>query len=846
MSPSKLTPEVWPVTSTGQPGVENQDAVLIYQPTDPTEATYAGSLYVVAASQPVGEQGHVASQYAVRKVMDAYYRNPEPDLGLRLREAIAAANADIYAYNQSRPELVKVAVSLTAVAVRGEQLHAGSVGDSRAYLIRETHLQRITSDHTLVQQLLDEGAITHDEARNHPRRDVLLRTLGTQEEVPVDVFDIRLHPDDALIVCTSGLVRAIEDEDIAGIVASKSPQNAAEMLVQSVRAAGSKDNLGVITALLRDGAPPMMVDLPNTWDRRPPSFEDQQTLAMPRTSPSADAGAISAGQTVLNPRIDRDSPAAQTQTSPLPIDRSNPAMQTQSTPRPAQMPDDSWSQQNRPVPAPPYQASVQPAPQPPYQPPPPVDPGYPPPPAYQPGPEQPAYAPPPQQPRPYEQPAYQAPQTYQQPQAYPPQQPGGPQYAPPGYAIDPVTGLPPVPQQGGQGGYGGQPATYAPRIYQPPAQPNVRGGRRGLSIGTFALVGAVAVLLTAVMVVLLLNPFGWELPFAALASAPTPTPTLAPTLPPTTPPPATTEAPAVTAQVTPTVQAPVASVPPGMALIAGGAYTRGVTNEEAQAAVLSCIDEAADNQACLPDYFNDGQPVEQVTISPFYMDITEVTNRAYAACVAANVCTPVKDVQFYNDPAYADHPVTFVTWEQAGTYCQWLGKRLPTEAEWEKAARWDAATQASLTWPWGNSFTSGIANIASSGQNGTRPVGSFANDKSPWGMLDMGGNVAEWTGDWYFKGYANLGTLNPTGPASQPLAQPLRVGRGGSFQSLAAYSRAGMRSDLNPTTAQAFIGFRCAQPVAGATPPTTAPSTGTPGSPTPTGTAGTPTNTPVP
>jgi len=442
------------------------------------------------------------------------------------------------------------------------------------------------------------------------------------------------------------------------------------------------------------------------------------------------------------------------------------------------------------MPAPPYQGTVQPAPQ------------------------------------PAQTQAYSVQPPPAQYQAYPPQ--------PPGYAIDPVTGLPPVPQGPGQpAGWGASPpAAYQPRYYQQAGQPHYGPpARRGPSIGTFAIVGALAILITAVMIVFLINPFNFALPAIGAPSTSAPTATTPPTRPPVvaTTPPAVTEPPA---QTSPTVQ----TVPSGMNLIAGGAFTRGVGADEAQAAILSCIDEAVDNKVCLPDYFNDAEPVAEVTLSPYYMDITEVTNRAYATCVVAGTCTTPKNTEFYNDPAFADHPVVFVSWEQSGTFCQRAGKRLPTEAQWEKAARWDPNAKKSNVWPWGDGFEVGRANTASAGQNGTSIVGKFAQDRSAFGIQDMAGNVSEWTSDWYFKGFAGLPTLNPTGPASQPLSKPFRTVHGGSFQALASYARSGQRYDMPPQTAASWIGFRCVLPLQGPAPsqPSASPSAAI--SPTPTAT----------
>ncbi len=758
MSPSRLTVEVWPATDAGQ-AEENEDYVLVYQPDDPTLARYAGSLYVVTDGQGGGGRGQMASRYAAQKVMNAYYASDEPDLGLRLREAVRAANADLFAYAQQRPELVKLNTTLVAAAIRGEEMHVAAVGDSRAYLVREGGITRLTRDHTLVQQLVDEGAIGEDEAAEHPRRDVVLRTLGALEDVTVDVYDSRLRPDDVLVLCSDGITRALHDDEIAQIAGTSAPQSAAETLVQKAADRGIKDNVTAIAALMRDGAPPIHVDVPYQWDGQPPSFDEQPTLAMPRVE-----------------RAPEPTPAPQSAET---LVSAPPPVEQPPAPAPVAPPSTGV------VPAPPYQQPIQPAP--PYagqqEQPAPQQPG---------SPQQPAY---PQQPPP-PQPAYPPPPTPQQPQYGQRGVPGG--YAPPpGYAIDPVTGLSPVPSQPGpdQQGYPPQQSPgYQPRVYQPPAQPQygpVRRGGGGISVGLFALVGLLAIVLTAAMVVVLINPLGWQLPFgigsapaAPGATQPVAEATQAPTS-------AVAEQPTVETAPQPTVApTPTAALAPaGMVLVDGGAFTRGVPDAEALAAVQTCIQETVNDLPqqhllCRDENYYDAQPVESVTISPFYIDITEVTNAAYTQCVDAGGCTAPSNTEFYADPAYSQHPVVYVNWQQAVDYCTWSAKRLPTEAEWEKAARWDPSTQTSYTWPWGNDWEPQRANTASAELGGLSAVQAFPRDLSPWGVLDMAGNVSEWVQDWYYGDYKGLGTLNPVRNGVQPLPTAARGAHGGSFQSI--------------------------------------------------------------
>lgn len=749
-----MTVEAWPVTDAGQIE-QNEDYVLVYEPGDEALLRLNGSLYVVADGHGAGARGGSASRYAAHRIMAEYYGSTEPDLGLRLRQAIQTASNDLYEYASGQPELVKLGTTVVAAAIRGEQMHVASVGDSRAYYVRDGELSRITRDHTLVQQLVDEGAIAPEEAREHPRRDVVLRTLGSRPEVEIDLYDLRLNADDAVLLCTDGLTEVLSDDEIARVVANASPRQAAERLIQKVTDRGGTDNITVISALLRAGAPSMVADMPHTWDGTVPALDEQPTLSIPRVDrPDAGGDETARAQPVTPPG------------------------------RPVEAAD---------VPAPPYETAVQAAP--PYA-----------------AADQPPSA---DQPGPPTQPPVET-------QVSQPTQAGIP-----GYPIDPETGLPPVPIQGQPGSVPGQPPyqqPYQPRIYQPPAQPPPQ--RRGVPVGLFAVVGLLAVALTALMVVLLINPMGWRIPFGgrtADATAEPPTEAVgavdltqaAPTEPPVEAPSPTAAEP--TAEE-PTAQPTLAPAPAGMVVIEGGDFTRGVTDEEADEATQACLQEATDNTVCFPEYFQDAQPVETVTLSPFFMDETEVTSQAYAECVAAGVCSAPENTEFYDDPAFAQHPVVYVNFEQATQYCQWAGKRLPTEAEWEKAARWDEAAQEAYIWPWGNEWEPGQANTDAAGLGGLSAVEAFARDLSPYGVLGMAGNASEWTQDWYFDSYEGLGTLNPVRLGDQPLPEPFRAVHGGNFQALSAFSRAGHRYDVPPETAAAWVGFRCAQDANGETP----------------------------
>jgi formylglycine-generating enzyme required for sulfatase activity len=204
--------------------------------------------------------------------------------------------------------------------------------------------------------------------------------------------------------------------------------------------------------------------------------------------------------------------------------------------------------------------------------------------------------------------------------------------------------------------------------------------------------------------------------------------------------------------------------------------------------------------------YDDEKPPRRVYLDAFHIDKYEVTNAQYRRFVqATNRAAPS---WYWNDPKFngSTQPVVGVSWHDAAAYCGWAGKRLPTEAEWEKAARGTDGRK----YPWGEAWDASRANSDDSKLGRTAPVGSYATGASPYGAQGMAGNVWEWVADWYAADYYQRSPeRNPKGPESGQY----RVVRGGSWVSAPLNLRASGRLNLStsPDARGYYVGFRCAR-----------------------------------
>jgi formylglycine-generating enzyme required for sulfatase activity len=211
------------------------------------------------------------------------------------------------------------------------------------------------------------------------------------------------------------------------------------------------------------------------------------------------------------------------------------------------------------------------------------------------------------------------------------------------------------------------------------------------------------------------------------------------------------------------------------------------------------------------DRYETDNPAHKITLSAYWIDRTEVTNDMYEKCVEANVCVPPYSEAsggiklYYGNSMFANFPVIHIAWLSASEYCEWVGRRLPTEAQWEKAAR--GATDERI-YPWGD--TEPFRDLANFGRqvNNMTAVNEQSEGRSPYGALNMAGNVWEWVSDFYDPDYYSKSlSRDPTGP----VIGDKRVMRGGSWKDYPSTIRVVHRYADYPLSANSSLGFRCAR-----------------------------------
>ncbi len=243
--------------------------------------------------------------------------------------------------------------------------------------------------------------------------------------------------------------------------------------------------------------------------------------------------------------------------------------------------------------------------------------------------------------------------------------------------------------------------------------------------------------------------------------------------------------------------------------LVGTEFSMGSTEDQVREAIDMCKSELAEEN-CRDQLFSNELESHQVVLSSYWMSRFEITVAEYKRCIETANCEPAQYPKGAQSLWRNDFPVVYVTWKDANQYCRWTGGRLPTEAEWESAAK----GRRDRKFPWGKVYNPFLSNHGRSGLERQdemdgfyemAPVGQFPNGQSVDGIFDLAGNVEEWVNDFYSVEYKQTKQINPMGPDSGVA----RVVRGGSYLHGMAWLRSSSRSAVFPSEVSSWRGFRC-------------------------------------
>lgn len=232
-------------TDIGRKREMNQDAYVAGE-------FESGAAFAVVCDGMGGMSGgNVASERAASIISDYIVKSYSPKMSATaietmLRAAVETANSEIYDMAQSDPEYAGMGTTVVATLVCDQLAHIVHVGDSRAYLVGTSEIERLTIDHSVVQTMVDKGEISESEAKIHPKKNIITRAVGAEKSVLCD-YDMVIKPDSSvLLLCTDGLTNFVEEEKIFSVVTNESPESCADRLTEYANEAGGGDNITVV------------------------------------------------------------------------------------------------------------------------------------------------------------------------------------------------------------------------------------------------------------------------------------------------------------------------------------------------------------------------------------------------------------------------------------------------------------------------------------------------------------------------------------------------------------------------------------------------------------------------
>lgn len=237
---------VYGKTDTGRVRSSNQDAFVCGR-------LFADTLFAVVCDGMGGANGgNVASAMAIdilsHRIVDGFREGmSEQSIHNLLESAVAAANTEIYDTSMAEPELRGMGTTVVAAIVSAGRVHIAHVGDSRAYMLADGQIEQVTRDHSIVQQMVENGQLTEAQAKNHPRKHFITRALGVEDSVSCDYTDFSFPDEGVLLICTDGLTNMVEADHIYGIVQEAGAERAVQQLLDAANEAGGNDNITVVT-----------------------------------------------------------------------------------------------------------------------------------------------------------------------------------------------------------------------------------------------------------------------------------------------------------------------------------------------------------------------------------------------------------------------------------------------------------------------------------------------------------------------------------------------------------------------------------------------------------------------
>jgi len=242
------------VSDTGRIRTNNEDAFGVFVPSEVDELEARGALFIVADGMGGHRGGEIASKLAVDVIQEAYFRATDPDRGAALLDAFSTANASIVAESTADSSLFGMGTTCTAMALFDGKIYIGHIGDSRGYQLHGGTLTQLTNDHSLVGEMVRSGIITDEDARTHPKRNVITRSLGIHEIASPEAGQspMALEVGDVYLICSDGLTSYVQDDDLTEILSEKAPQEACDALVDMANQSGGRDNITVQVILVSE------------------------------------------------------------------------------------------------------------------------------------------------------------------------------------------------------------------------------------------------------------------------------------------------------------------------------------------------------------------------------------------------------------------------------------------------------------------------------------------------------------------------------------------------------------------------------------------------------------------